>query len=387
MKQLTCEMCGSTDLMKQDGVFVCQACGTKYSVEEAKKMMVEGSVDVSGSTVKIDSSEKLDNLYLLARRARDNSDDESALKYYEQIVQDDPNSWEANYYRLYYKVMTCKVIQIGSMANTMKNSMETLVDSVLKMECDHEEKLKAVTEIIFRTIQLCDVLYVNAKEYAAKTNDDVVLTQWIPNINALLSAVAIFVKDRFADDLGISILANTPFEKVIQNLKDDYDEILALAKETYRQISYFNVVDPAHKTFVDDLVTMWQSSTECINDTASKIQETQPGYEPPVLEEPSFPNKGVVETVKGGCYVATAVYGSYDCPQVWTLRRFRDYTLAETWYGRAFIRTYCAISPTLVKWFGKTEWFKKMWQGKLDSLVAKLQSEGVESTPYEDKEW
>ena len=38
----------------------------------------------------------------------------------------------------------------------------------------------------------------------------------------------------------------------------------------------------------------------------------------------------------GGCYVATCVYGSYDCPQVWTLRRFRDDTLGSTWYGRAF---------------------------------------------------
>lgn len=89
----------------------------------------------------------------------------------------------------------------------------------------------------------------------------------------------------------------------------------------------------------------------------------------------------------GGCYVATAVYGSYDCPQVWTLRRYRDYTLAESWYGRAFIRTYYAISPTLVKWFGHTEWFKKMWQGKLDRMVANLQANGIESTPYEDKEW
>ena len=35
MKQLTCEMCGSTDLIKQEGVFVCQTCGTKYSVEES----------------------------------------------------------------------------------------------------------------------------------------------------------------------------------------------------------------------------------------------------------------------------------------------------------------------------------------------------------------
>ena len=39
MKQLTCEMCGSTDLIKQDGFFVCQTCGCKYSVEEAKKMI------------------------------------------------------------------------------------------------------------------------------------------------------------------------------------------------------------------------------------------------------------------------------------------------------------------------------------------------------------
>lgn len=89
----------------------------------------------------------------------------------------------------------------------------------------------------------------------------------------------------------------------------------------------------------------------------------------------------------GGCYVATAVYGSYDCPQVWTLRRYRDYTLAETWYGRAFIKIYYAISPSLVKWFGHTEWFKKMWQGKLDRMVEKLQASGVESTPYNDRKW
>ncbi len=87
----------------------------------------------------------------------------------------------------------------------------------------------------------------------------------------------------------------------------------------------------------------------------------------------------------GGCYVATAVYGSYDCPQVWTLRRFRDDILSATWYGRAFIRTYYAISPTLVKWFGQTEWFKKIWQHKLDTMVKKLNDEGVENTPYQDK--
>ncbi len=55
MKRLACEMCGSTELIKQDGVFVCQSCGCKYSVEEAKKMMIEGTVNVTG-TVKVDNS-------------------------------------------------------------------------------------------------------------------------------------------------------------------------------------------------------------------------------------------------------------------------------------------------------------------------------------------
>lgn len=98
-------------------------------------------------------------------------------------------------------------------------------------------------------------------------------------------------------------------------------------------------------------------------------------------------NTGSQSSSSGGCYVATCVYGSYDCPQVWTLRRFRDDTLGSTWYGRAFIRTYYAISPTLVKWFGKTKWFKRMWKGTLDRMVKKLENKGVENTPYEDKNW
>lgn len=40
-----------------------------------------------------------------------------------------------------------------------------------------------------------------------------------------------------------------------------------------------------------------------------------------------------------------------------------------------------------MKWFGHTEWFKKMWKGKLDRMVAKLKAEGFEDTPYEDRKW
>ena len=93
----------------------------------------------------------------------------------------------------------------------------------------------------------------------------------------------------------------------------------------------------------------------------------------------------VGEQKKSGCYVATAVYGSYDCPEVWTLRRFRDCSLATTFFGRLFIMLYYATSPTLVKWFGDTKWFKRMWKSTLDKMVEKLKQKGYESTPYEDK--
>lgn len=97
--------------------------------------------------------------------------------------------------------------------------------------------------------------------------------------------------------------------------------------------------------------------------------------------------KSTGPTVKQGCYVATCVYGSYDCEEVWTLRRYRDNTLGSTWYGRLFIRTYYAISPSIVKLFGKTNWFKKMWKKTLDKMVNKLQEKGVENTPYNDINW
>ncbi len=90
-----------------------------------------------------------------------------------------------------------------------------------------------------------------------------------------------------------------------------------------------------------------------------------------------------VEKAKG-CYVATAVYGSYDCPQVWALRRYRDMFLEKHILGRAFIKLYYAVSPTAVKWFGETKWFNRLWRGILDNKVRKLKQRGYEDTPYND---
>lgn len=89
---------------------------------------------------------------------------------------------------------------------------------------------------------------------------------------------------------------------------------------------------------------------------------------------------------KGGCYIATAVYGSYNCPEVWTLRRFRDYKLRKSFLGRLFIKIYYATSPKIVKCFGETQWFNRFWKGRLDKLVKRLELEGFKNTPYDDED-
>lgn len=73
-----------------------------------------------------------------------------------------------------------------------------------------------------------------------------------------------------------------------------------------------------------------------------------------------------------GCYIATCVYGSYDCPEVLTLRRFRDDFLAKHMLGRCFIKLYYRFSPKVVKVFGDTKIFHSFWKGILDRFVRLL---------------
>lgn len=89
---------------------------------------------------------------------------------------------------------------------------------------------------------------------------------------------------------------------------------------------------------------------------------------------------------KRGCYIATSVYGSYDCPEVWTLRRFRDDRLAKNLAGVIFIKLYYFVSPTLVKLFGETRWFHDFWKKRLDRLVVRLNNAGISSEPYVDNQ-
>lgn len=78
----------------------------------------------------------------------------------------------------------------------------------------------------------------------------------------------------------------------------------------------------------------------------------------------------------GGCYIATAVYGSYESPSVLVLRRWRDRRLSRTASGRAFIQAYYAVSPRLVGTAGRSPRLGQAIRTVLDQLVRVLRHRG-----------
>jgi tetratricopeptide (TPR) repeat protein len=74
----------------------------------------------------------------------------------------------------------------------------------------------------------------------------------------------------------------------------------------------------------------------------------------------------------GGCFVATAVYGDYDCPQVLALRRFRDERLMSDPLGRAAVSLYYAVGPYLALVVNNLPWLSKTVRHLLNAVVRKI---------------
>ena len=103
MKKIVCDLCDSTEFVKEGGMFICQGCGTKYSLEEAKSMMreVEGSAPVStGAPVTAvpmgnPNQQQIDNILVLATTAYEAQNYAEAENYCNQAVVLDAMCYKA----------------------------------------------------------------------------------------------------------------------------------------------------------------------------------------------------------------------------------------------------------------------------------------------------
>lgn len=362
MQMIKCELCGSNDFKKVDGEYECQYCHTKYTVEEAKKLMIEGTVDV-----KVDTSDQQRNYEKLAERSFNDELYDQAYDYYNKLLEMDSDNWE-----YVYKKGLCAAWQ-STLANfrvdetikACKNAFNIIEVNNIKLDNKEDVCYQMAEGINKVAVAFCSL---SQKHYAEFWELDSAAPDYWSQLQQCISCeeyasslIKDYIKENERDkELYIAILKNLVIYYVEicarRRYKSGYNEY----GDVYSWIWYRNELRAP-------ILEKYEAYTE-------ELKSLDSTYIPPVIEREG----------KGGCYVATCVYGSYDCPEVWTLRRYRDYKLSQTWNGRLFIKLYYAISPTIVKWFGKTKWFNLIFRKKLDKMVNKLKNEGYESTPYND---
>lgn len=406
MKAIVCEMCGSQNLVKQDGMYVCQSCGTKYSTEEAKNLMI----DVSGSTVKIDNSAFVKKYLENARRAKQKEDWKEAEKYYNMVEQNDPTNIEAIFYSTFAQIKSALLEaetkdKRHGVFNILIKGVSIIDDNYDNTKDEHQKLLFEIMDDIKGLKNGTIVPTTHLQEYVTKNGygnivdrNQIVENDSLDVTYSMINEVAV----AYMDSLANIIVEYSP--EPVKNLFMDNISFLPMSSEIHDRVApHINgyktpkqaSVEIAKQVIIDEKTTSFgiDSQIDKLGKTICPMfmsgENLNISLRNMVREElkKTHPNSQALKTPSGCCVVATAVYGSYDCPQVWTLRRYRDDTLAKTWYGRAFIHTYYAIGPIVVGWFGNTEWFKNMWKPKLDRMVERLNGEGVENTPYEDKEW
>ena len=402
MKTIVCEMCGSHDVVKQDGMYVCQNCATKYSVEEAKKLFaeVESSngevIHDTESPIRVDDQSVLNQLLESADRFYESRDYVHAGALYEKIIELDPTNWRGVFYSLCCNAYQSRIMDIPQHLSNLQNTAMLIPPMITENFLSNENLIREnLLEYQTNWFSVNKCLIANLRSMWKEHGNDYKRNYQIGLLESY--ATQLLLIKNWLTNPEMEGWSNEPsFRKPIINL------VVSIYEEIHQYFMDFSNANIDYLFDKNTLYGLWNplSNNMFYTELKPHILKEIPSYINPTEKRimdriaylkanPNAEQEAIKAAKKtsGGCYVATAVYGSYDCPEVWTLRRFRDNTLAETWYGRAFILVYYAISPTLVKWFGKTEWFKNLWKPTLDRMVENLNESGVEDTPYDDRAW
>lgn len=128
---ISCPECGK---QISDRATSCPGCGCPISTAPVAAAPQE-------------NGDELNKLLLLARRARESSDNKNAKRYYDQILLREPGNWEATYYSVYFEAMECKIMNISSAANAIANTIFSTFSAISEL-ADEEEKKDALSTII-----------------------------------------------------------------------------------------------------------------------------------------------------------------------------------------------------------------------------------------------
>jgi len=187
MRVLKCEMCGEVDLLKIDGEFVCQSCRTRYTPDEARKLLVEGSVT-------IDRSKEVDNFVILGLRSFEKIDmrpeaHEEARQYFKRALEINPDNIKAY---LYLNILDFSDARSVELAKKSYRRVKELIFAQYEDEQQCAEILLDVLEQCLTPVFNVPVFYNNDLIERVRTKRDDAAHMIISNRNSFIQTGAAF---------------------------------------------------------------------------------------------------------------------------------------------------------------------------------------------------
>jgi len=367
---------------------VCNFCGSAYIVKKAINNYTISNAHIKAGVVNVQSGASADNMMVLAENEFMLGKLKEAEDYCKRALELDPKAYSAWF--LLAKISD-KFISTGPSAIYVDTGYYT----------NNSEKIS-------KSLHYYNLAYNNASQEAVTEIRNHIRIQFQLIIKKMLSLCLVKECEALIDGLSKNFQVSIPLDKFLLEANNvELDSITKWLKEPNRTDDYFIMVKESIKHTLENdlffsladskinkaryelLVKLFTYEIEWVPSVdyrtyrydkkrlrekennrnkyicdykekrkhyVQKIVELDPSYSPP----------------KEGCYIATAVYGSYDAPQVLILRYYRDNVLEKSLLGQAFIRIYYMFSPYLIKALQPNIFLCKAVKIILDRIVSSL---------------
>lgn len=419
MKKILCKSCGDVNIVKDGNLYICQSCGSKYFLEESS---------VPGDTT------QAARYLALALSAKEAGNEKESEKYAKKVLELDPKAsmawflkgeWVGRSSTLYdfryqeaihcfqQALKYCKNEDQDLLRSQIAEVMTEIVlvgyelcrdefeeyptEDFVEWMLDYEKEIEVYSKMLKKS---CDVelneyrpkvfQYIHQAAWGAWTNtiqpkyDRYFENNARPNYHAWME----FRNQTSYCCSLLRMLINQPVEYNQDYILCCINLIVILEK--LEDSAGYAIVYPEQGGYYWEITEFTPGVKEQLIDQIMqchlKIKEQDPEYVVPKRPERTkrVVSKGRAENPTGSCYIATAVYGSYDCAPVWTLRRYRDQVLANCFWGRIFIVIYYALSPRVVRYLGRNKCFLSWCERWLNRFVKRLHKKGFDDTLYID---
>lgn len=339
--KVNCTSCGGEiqlDSSKDTGY--CLHCGTKVIFEEAIQK------------IELLNIPKTENLIKIARAAYEDKNYSEAIDYFNRVLEIDIENWEAVFYKGLSKAWQ-STLSNNCLPDAINGSKRALAMIYQKGVLSKEELEKTKIKFAIETNDIIISFFNLAKSHYEKYWN---LENSAPEYWCYLeyciqaSEHCITLLSAIQTNAKITLLKNV-INLLVEKCKN---QMYVAGHNEYGDIRKFVSLGDSER----------QQAVLKYDKYVFEIRKYDPSYQAPKINRSN-----------NGCYIATAIYGSYDAVQVIVLRRYRDDVLLKSFFGRVFVRLYYWISPFFVKTFVRDSRINYLSKVLLDKITEKIEEE------------